>query len=57
MAEFGVESIRIDDLRIPTDESGRLLINYLGPRRRFPTIQLETLFPDTLLLNCSKTKS
>ncbi len=36
MAEFGVESIRIDDLRIPTDESGRLLINYLGPAKTFP---------------------
>jgi len=36
MAEFGVESIRIDDLRIPTDESGRLLVNYLGPAKTFP---------------------
>jgi adenylate cyclase len=36
MAEFGVESIRLDKLRIPTDESGRLLINYLGPIRTFP---------------------
>ncbi len=36
MAEFGVESIRVDKLRIPTDESGRLLINYLGPTRTFP---------------------
>jgi len=36
MAEFGIESIRIDDLRIPTDESGRLLVNYMGPAKTFP---------------------
>ncbi|MDQ5988258.1 MAG: adenylate cyclase [Syntrophus sp. SKADARSKE-3] len=34
--EAGVESIRLDDFAIPTDESGRLLINYLGPARTFP---------------------
>jgi adenylate cyclase len=36
MAEYGVESINLDKLRIPTDESGRLLVNYLGPARTFP---------------------
>ncbi|MDD5167561.1 MAG: CHASE2 domain-containing protein [Syntrophales bacterium] len=34
--EAGVESIQIDDLTIPVDETGRLLINYLGPARTFP---------------------
>ncbi|MBU2226538.1 MAG: CHASE2 domain-containing protein [Proteobacteria bacterium] len=36
MAEYGVESINLDKLRIPTDESGRLLVSYLGPTRTFP---------------------
>lgn len=34
--EVGVESIQIEDLKIPVDESGRLLINYLGPAKTFP---------------------
>lgn len=34
--EVGVESIQIEDVQIPVDESGRLLINYLGPAKTFP---------------------
>ena len=36
MADFGVEGIMIDDIDIPTNESGRMLINYLGPAKTFP---------------------
>jgi len=36
LADFGVDGIMLGDLRIPTDESGRLLINYLGPAKTFP---------------------
>jgi adenylate cyclase len=36
VVEYGVESIHLDKLRIPTDESGRLLVNYLGPAKTFP---------------------
>ena len=36
LAEYGVESVRLDKLRIPTDESGRMLMNYLGPAKTFP---------------------
>lgn len=36
LAGFGAESIKIGDITIPTDESGRLLVNYLGPTRTFP---------------------
>ena len=32
----GVERIRIGDLMIPTDEGGRILVNYRGPTRTFP---------------------
>ncbi len=34
--EYGVEGIALDKQEIPTDESGRMLINYLGPARTFP---------------------
>ncbi|MRR18191.1 MAG: CHASE2 domain-containing protein [Deltaproteobacteria bacterium] len=33
---YGVKDVGIGDILIPTDESGRLLINYLGPPRTFP---------------------
>jgi adenylate cyclase len=33
---YGVKSVRIGDLSIPADESGRLLINYLGRAHTFP---------------------
>jgi len=36
IVEYGVESIQLDKLRIPTDESGRMLVNYLGPASTFP---------------------
>jgi adenylate cyclase len=36
VAEYGVESIQIGDVPIPVDESGRLLINYMGPAKTFP---------------------
>jgi adenylate cyclase len=36
MAGYGTESIKLADITIPTDESGRLLVNYLGPAKTFP---------------------
>jgi len=36
LADFGVEGIRLGGLDIPTDEAGRILINYLGPGKTFP---------------------
>jgi adenylate cyclase len=36
MAEYGVDGITLDKLEIPTNESGRMLINYLGPGKTFP---------------------
>ena len=35
LADYGVESIGLNKLMIPTDESGRLLVNYLGPAKTF----------------------
>lgn len=36
IGRYGVEEIRMGDRSIPTDESGQLLINYLGPPKTFP---------------------
>lgn len=36
ISEVGVEAVRIGDVDIPTDESGRILVNYAGPPRTFP---------------------
>ena len=36
MAKFGIEGIKIGDINIPTDETGRMLINYCGPGKTFP---------------------
>jgi len=36
LTDFGVESVVVGDVMIPVDESGRILINYLGPAKTFP---------------------
>ena len=36
VGHYGVEGVRMGDRFIPTDESGQLLINYLGPPKTFP---------------------
>lgn len=36
LAGYGAEGIKIGDTTVPTDESGRLLVNYMGPAKTFP---------------------
>jgi len=36
LGEFGVEGIKIDKVEVPTDDTGRMLVNYLGPAKTFP---------------------
>jgi adenylate cyclase len=36
IAEYGVDSVALDKLKIPTNEGGRMLIKYLGPGKTFP---------------------
>lgn len=36
MADYGIAQIKIGDIVIPSDEQGRLLINYYGPQKSFP---------------------
>jgi adenylate cyclase len=52
MAKFGIEGIKIGDINIPTDETGRMLINYLGPGKTFPHYSISDIIkgrlsPDT----------
>ena len=35
-----VESVKIGERLVPTDESGRLLVNYLGPPKTFPHVSI-----------------
>jgi adenylate cyclase len=56
MAEFGVESVRLDQLVIPTDEAGRLLINFLGPARTFAHYSVSDILHDRLPADLFKDK-
>lgn len=40
IAPLGIEDIRLGSAVIPTDESGQVLINYLGPERTFPHVSI-----------------
>jgi adenylate cyclase len=48
IAEFGVESVKLDNLVIPTDEAGRLLVNYLGPAKSFPHYSISDIIHNRL---------
>ena len=43
---YGVEGIQMGKQFIPTDEYGRILINYLGPPNTFPTISITDILND-----------
>lgn len=51
VAEYGVEKIQFDDITIPTDELGRIMINYRGDAKSFKHI------PVTDILNGKVTES
>jgi adenylate cyclase len=46
IAEYGIEGINMGDTFIPTDESGQLLINYLGPPGTFPRYSITKILND-----------
>jgi adenylate cyclase len=48
VADYGVEAIRIGDIAIPTDEYGRILINYRGPEKTFPHISITDILNDNV---------
>jgi adenylate cyclase len=40
---YGVEGLQLGETRVPTDESGRLLVNYLGPPGAFPQVSISDI--------------
>ena len=48
VADIGVEEIRMGDRSLPTDEKGRLLINYLGPEKTFPYYSISDIIDGRL---------
>ena len=56
IADFGVESVRLDNLVIPTDETGRLLVNYLGPAGTFPHYSISDVLHGRLSADLFKDK-
>jgi len=56
LTDFGVEGIRIGDIDIPTDEAGRLLINYLGPAKTFPHYSISDILKGRLAPETFKDK-
>jgi adenylate cyclase len=56
MAKFGIEGIKIGDINIPTDETGRMLVNYYGPGRTFPHYSISDIIKDKLSPDTFKDK-
>lgn len=48
ISEMGVEAVRIGDIVIPTDESGRMLVNFAGPPRTFPHYSISDILKGRL---------
>ncbi len=46
VAEYGIEKIQIDDIFIPTDELGRIMINYRGDAKSFRHISVTDILKD-----------
>lgn len=44
---YGVEGVQMGERFIPTDASGRLLINYLGPSKTFPRVSISDILKET----------
>ncbi len=56
IAEHGVEGVQIGGLSIPTDELGRILINYRGEEKTFPHISITDILNDNIDDNVLKDK-
>jgi len=45
---YGVDGVQIGERLVPTDEAGRLFINYRGPPRSFPTFSISDILEGKL---------
>jgi adenylate cyclase len=48
VGRYGVEGVQMGNRFIPTDETGQLLINYLGPPKTFPHISISDILSGKL---------
>ncbi|UCD32664.1 MAG: CHASE2 domain-containing protein, partial [Desulfobacterales bacterium] len=48
VSEHGVETLKIGELPVPTDEDGRILINYRGPEKTFPHISITDILNENV---------
>jgi adenylate cyclase len=53
---YGVEGVQIGDRFVPTDEAGRIFINYRGPRQTFPTVSISDILAGKLSPGALKDK-
>ena len=56
VAEYGVEKIQFDDVTIPTDELGRIMINYRGDAQSFEHIPVTNILSGKVTENEFKDK-
>lgn len=56
IAEYGVEGIQIGKLHIPTDELGRIFINYRGKGKTFPHISVTDILKEKVPVDLIKDK-
>ncbi len=56
VAEYGVEKIQFDDITIPTDELGRIMINYRGDAQSFKHIPVTDILSGKVTENELKGK-
>lgn len=56
MSPVGIESIKLNDMVIPTDAGGQMLINYRGPMRTFEYISASDVLARTLPPGCLRGK-
>lgn len=53
---YGIESVQIGEQLVPTDESGRLFLNYRGGARTFPTFSISDILKGKLPAGTFKDK-
>jgi adenylate cyclase len=57
VGRYGVEGIQMGQRFIPTDETGQLLINYLGPAHTFPHVSISDILSGKVARGTLQTKS
>lgn len=56
VTDHGIKGINISQLYIPTDEWGKILINYRGPEKTFPHISITDILTESVPENILKDK-